>query len=51
MPLGFVLARLSASPASGLWSGLVLGACVTTVLYLRRFQRHMDTFSPHSGSS
>ena len=41
MPLGFVLAWLSASPASGLWSGLIVGACTTTVLYLRRFRKRV----------
>ena len=41
MPLGFALSWLSASPVSGLWSGLIVGACATTGLYLRRLRKRV----------
>jgi MATE family multidrug resistance protein len=36
LPLGLGLARLTARPEAGLWWGLVVGAGVTTALYLYR---------------
>jgi multidrug resistance protein, MATE family len=38
LPLGFVLARVTASPAQGLWGGLAIGGCLTTLLYISRFR-------------
>lgn len=41
LPLGFLLARKITAPVQGLWIGLLLGACVTTVFYVIRFRRRL----------
>lgn len=40
-PVGIGLAHITAVPAMGLWAGLVLGACMTTTLYVIRFHRQV----------
>ena len=37
MPLAVLLARTAATPALGVWVGLAVGGCLTTILYLIRF--------------
>ncbi len=39
MPLAILLAWMMATPALGLWIGLVIGGCLTTILYLIRFRQ------------
>jgi len=39
MPLAILLAWMTATPALGLWIGLVIGGCLTTILYLIRFRQ------------
>jgi len=39
MPLAILLAWMTATPALGLWVGLVIGGCLTTILYLIRFRQ------------
>ena len=38
-PVGISLAHVTSVPVMGMWAGLVLGACMTTVLYGIRFRR------------
>ena len=42
MPLGILLAWMTATPVLGLWGGLVVGGCLTTLLYLIRFRQRMS---------
>lgn len=39
LPAGFLLARMTAPPVLGLWTGLLLGACITTILYVIRLRQ------------
>jgi len=39
MPLAILLAWMTTTPALGLWIGLVIGGCLTTILYLIRFRQ------------
>jgi MATE family multidrug resistance protein len=39
MPLAILLAWMTATPALGFWIGLVIGGCLTTILYLIRFRQ------------
>ncbi len=39
MPLAILLAWMTATPELGLWVGLVIGGCLTTILYLIRFRQ------------
>ena len=39
MPLAILLAWVTVTPALGLWIGLVVGGCLTTLLYLVRFRQ------------
>ncbi len=41
MPLAILLAWMTLTPALGLWIGLVVGRCLTTVLYLIRFRQQI----------
>ncbi|HEY1410495.1 MAG TPA: MATE family efflux transporter, partial [Rhodopila sp.] len=41
LPLGFLLAHVTALPVQGLWTGLLLGACGTTILYGIRFRQRL----------
>jgi multidrug resistance protein, MATE family len=41
MPAGLLLARLTAAPVDGMWYGLLIGACLTTCLYLDRYRRKL----------
>ncbi len=42
MPLGILLAWMTTKPAQGLWVGLVVGGCLTTLLYLIRFRQKIS---------
>jgi len=42
MPLGILWAWTTHAPAQGLWSGLALGGCLTTILYLLRFRKRIS---------
>jgi len=39
MPLAILLAWMTTTPALGLWIGLVIGGCLTTILHLIRFRQ------------
>jgi len=39
MPLAVLLAWMTTTPALGLWIGLVIGGCLTTILHLIRFRQ------------
>lgn len=41
LPVGLGLAWMTGAPAVGMWCGLILGGCVTTVLYAIRFRRKL----------
>ncbi len=41
MPLAILLAWATVTPALGLWIGLVIGGCLTTILYLVRFRQEI----------
>jgi len=42
IPLGILLAWMTATPVLGLWGGLVVGGCLTTLLYLIRFRQRIS---------
>ena len=42
LPVGVALAWTTGMPAQGVWSGLVLGGCMTTVLYGVRFRSRLN---------
>lgn len=42
MPLGILLAWTTATPVLGLWGGLMVGGCLTTLLYLIRFRKRIS---------
>ncbi|HEX4366990.1 MAG TPA: MATE family efflux transporter [Rhodopila sp.] len=53
LPLGTLLARISPLPVNGLWTGLLLGACVTTFFYVirvRQLLRRLESPAPCAGS-
>lgn len=41
LPLGGLLAHVTSFPVQGLWMGLLLGACGTTILYVLRFRQRL----------
>lgn len=43
LPVGIGLAWATATPAAGVWGGLVLGGCVTTAFYAIRFRRKLTS--------
>jgi MATE family multidrug resistance protein len=51
LPAGMLLARHVGLPAAGMWGGLVIGAVLTTALYLHRLRRARPWRAPGDGAA